>query len=171
MGRRADPADLFYVEARIAAQAQLHDRAVDGDTVLGLVHVFQLNGRGTVGTFAAGQRADEHHRCPACFTADFVLALFVLPALFMAYGDAVTGLTRSVVYNREFKGNMGSMAMLGACLLLAWCFYQPFWIGAAGAVVATLAERFTPVSKGFWDDNWSIVLSSLLVMSLLGAIC
>ncbi|HUT68879.1 MAG TPA: hypothetical protein VMW86_10095 [Dehalococcoidales bacterium] len=93
--------------------------------------------------------------------------LAILPALFMAYGDAVTGLTRSVVYNREFKGNMGSVAMLGACLLLAWCFYQPLWIGVAGAVVATLAERFTPMSKGFWDDNWSIVLSSLLVMTLL----
>ena len=97
--------------------------------------------------------------------------LAILPTLFMAYGDAVTGLTRSVVYNREFKGNMGSVAMLGACLLLVWCFYQPFWIGAAGAVAATLAERFTPMSHGFWDDNWSIVLASLLVMSLLGAIC
>lgn len=93
--------------------------------------------------------------------------LAILPALFMAYGDAMTGLTRSVVYNREFKGNMGSVAMLGACLLLAWCFYQPLWIGVAGAVVATLAERFTPMSKGFWDDNWTIVLSSLLVMGVL----
>ncbi|MFH1646615.1 MAG: hypothetical protein ABID71_02840 [Chloroflexota bacterium] len=90
--------------------------------------------------------------------------LAILPALFMAYGDAVTGLTRSVIYKREFKGNMGSVAMLGACLLLAWCFYRPLWIGVAGAVVATLAERFTPMSKGFWDDNWTIVLSSLLVM-------
>ena len=93
--------------------------------------------------------------------------LAILPALFMAYGDAVTGLTRSVVYNREFKGNMGSVAMLVACLLLAWCFYQPLWIGVVGAVVATLAERFTPMSKGFWDDNWTIVLSSLLVMGVL----
>jgi len=96
--------------------------------------------------------------------------LAILPALFMAYGDAVTGLTRSVIYNREFKGNMGSVAMLGACLILAWCFYQPFWIGVVGAVVATLAERFTPMSKGFWDDNYTIVLTSLLVMALLRGI-
>ncbi len=93
--------------------------------------------------------------------------LAILPALFMAYGDAVTGLTRSVVYNREFKGNMGSVAMLGACLILAWCFYQPLWIGVVGAVVATLAERFTPMSHGWLDDNYTIVLSSLLVMGVL----
>jgi len=90
--------------------------------------------------------------------------LAILPSLFMAYGDAFTGLTRSVVYHREFKGNMGSVAMLFVCLLLAWVFYQPFWVGAVGAMVATLAERFTPMSKGFWDDNYTIVLSSLLVM-------
>ena len=90
--------------------------------------------------------------------------LAILPALFMAYGDAFTGLTRSVVYNREFKGNMGSVAMVVVCLLLAWVFYEPFWIGAVGAVAATLVERFTPMSKGFLDDNWTIVLSSLLVM-------
>ena len=91
----------------------------------------------------------------------------ILPTLFMAFGDAVTGLTRSVIYNREFKGNMGSVAMLGACLLLAWVFYQPFWIGAIGAAVATLVERFTPMSKGWVDDNYTIVLSSLLVMTTL----
>lgn len=90
--------------------------------------------------------------------------LAILPALFMAYGDAVTGLTRSVVYHREFKGNLGSVAMLVVCLILAWCFYQPLLVGVVGAVVATLVERFTPMSHGWLDDNWTIVLSSLLVM-------
>lgn len=94
--------------------------------------------------------------------------LAILPALFMAYGDAFTGLTRSVVYHREFKGNMGSVAMGIVCLMLAWVFYQPFWIGGAvGAIVATLVERFTPMSHGWLDDNWTIVLSSLLVMGIL----
>ncbi|MBU0847389.1 hypothetical protein KKH23_09425 [Patescibacteria group bacterium] len=96
--------------------------------------------------------------------------LGILPALFMAYGDAFTGLTRSVVYNREFKGNMGSVAMFVVCLLLAWVFYKPFWIGAVGAIVATLVERFTPMSHGWLDDNWTIVLSSLLVMGVLSAL-
>jgi len=96
--------------------------------------------------------------------------LGIIPALFMAYGDAVTGLTRSVIYNREFKGNMGSVAMLAVCLLLAWVFYEPFWVGSIGALVATLVERFTPLSRGWVDDNYTIVLSSLLIMAILSSI-
>lgn len=93
--------------------------------------------------------------------------LAILPTLYMSFGDAVTGLTRSVVYHREFKGNMGSVAMFVICILLAWILYEPFWIAAVGAVVATLIERFTPMSHGWIDDNWTIVISSLLVMSVL----
>jgi len=93
--------------------------------------------------------------------------LALLPALFLSFGDAVTGLTRSIVYHREFKGNMGSVAMVIICLLLAWILYEPFWIGAVGALVATAVERFTPMSKGWIDDNYTIVLSSLLTMGVL----
>ena len=92
--------------------------------------------------------------------------LAVVPILFMAWGDMLTGLVRSQLYKREVKGSWGSVAMLVVCLLVAY-FFTPYWIGAAGAIVATLAERFTPLSKGIWDDNWTIVLSSLLVMAIL----
>lgn len=92
--------------------------------------------------------------------------LAIVPVLFVCWGDMVTGLIRSRMYTVETKGNAGSLAMLAVCLLCAY-FYQTYWIAAAGAVVATLAERFTPPSRGAWDDNWSIVLSSLLVMGVL----
>lgn len=92
--------------------------------------------------------------------------LAIVPALFMSWGDLLTGLVRSRVYGREVKGNWGSVAMIAVCLIVAY-FFKPYWIGVAGAVVATLVERFTPLSHGIWDDNWTIVLSSLLVMSLL----
>ena len=94
--------------------------------------------------------------------------LGVVPILFVAWGDMVTGLIRSRIYKKEMKGNLGSIAMLVVCLICAY-FFRPYWIAAAGAVVATLAERFTPPSKGAWDDNWSIVFSSLLVMGVLSA--
>jgi len=92
--------------------------------------------------------------------------LGVVPILFMAWGDMLTGIVRSRVYGREVKGNLGSVAMIVVCLVVAY-FFEPYWIGAIGAVVATLVERFTPLSRGWIDDNWTIVLASLLVMSIL----
>jgi len=92
--------------------------------------------------------------------------LAVVPILYMAWGDMLTGLIRSKVYRCEVKGNWGSLGMLIACLM-AGVLFSPYWIAACGAVVGTLAERFTPLSKGFWDDNWTIIISSLLIMGLL----
>jgi len=89
--------------------------------------------------------------------------LAIVPILYMAWGDMLTGIIRSRIYGREMKGNLGSVAMIIVCLIIAY-FFKPYWIGAVGALIATLVERFTPLSKGIWDDNWTIVLSSLLIM-------
>ena len=91
--------------------------------------------------------------------------LAIVPLLFMGGGDAITGLIRSKVYGREVKGNYGSLGMLATCLIFAY-FIQPYWIGVAGAITATLAERFTK-TRHFVDDNLTIPLSSALVMALL----
>lgn len=92
--------------------------------------------------------------------------LGVVPTLYMAWGDMLTGIVRSKFYGREVKGNLGSVAMIIVCLVVAY-FFKPYYIGAVGAVVATLVERFTPLSRGWIDDNWTIVIISLAVMSLL----
>lgn len=89
--------------------------------------------------------------------------LAIVPLTFMGGGDAMTGLIRSKVYNREVKGPWGSLGMIITCLLLA-VFIEPYWIGAIGAVVATAAEKFTKTTS-FWDDNASIPLSSAAVMA------
>jgi hypothetical protein len=94
--------------------------------------------------------------------------LGVVPILFMAWGDLLTGLIRSRIYGEEVKGNFGSYGMIAACVVIAY-FFHPYWIGAVGAIVATLVERFTPISRGLIDDNWTIVLSSLIVMGVLYA--
>jgi len=91
--------------------------------------------------------------------------LAIVPLTFMGAGDAITGLIRSRLYGREVKGNWGSVGMILTCLILA-CFIEPYWIGVVGAVVATLAERFTP-TKRFMDDNLTIPLSSAAVMGVL----
>lgn len=91
--------------------------------------------------------------------------LAIVPLTFMGAGDAVTGLIRSKVYGREVKGAWGSLGMVVTCLLLAY-FIQPYWIGVVGAIVATLAERFTKTTRVV-DDNLTIPLSSALVFGVL----
>ncbi|GAJ22543.1 unnamed protein product, partial [marine sediment metagenome] len=80
-------------------------------------------------------------------------------------GDAITGLIRSKVYGREVKGAWGSLGMLVTCLILAY-FIQPYAIGVAGAIAATLAEKYTKTTN-YVDDNLTIPLSSAFVMALL----
>ncbi len=91
--------------------------------------------------------------------------LAIVPLCFMGGGDAVTGLIRSAVYHREVKGNWGSLGMLVICLTFAY-FIEPYWVGAAGAVAAVIAERFTK-TRHYIDDNLTIPLFSALVMGLL----
>ena len=91
--------------------------------------------------------------------------LAIIPLTFMGAGDAITGLIRNKVYGREVKGNWGSLGMLVTCLVLAY-FIEPYWIGAIGAAVATLTEKFTKTTK-YVDDNFTIPLLSALVMGVL----
>ena len=92
--------------------------------------------------------------------------LAAVPILFMAWGDMLTGLIRSRVYGKEVKGNWGSLGMILTCLLVGVLF-TPYWIAVCGGVVATAVEKYTPISSGFWDDNHTIISSSLIVMSVL----
>jgi phytol kinase len=86
--------------------------------------------------------------------------------LFMAWGDCLTGITRSQVYHREVKGWWGSAAMLLVCLVISWAFIKPFWIGAAGSAVAVVTEKSFGETGFFkWaDDNWAVPLTSMAVI-------
>jgi len=87
----------------------------------------------------------------------------VASLLFMAWGDGVTGLVRSQVYQRPVKGLWGSLAMFGVCLSVSWVFIEPFWIGAVASVVAVIGEwAFGDYGVLKWaDDNWAIPLVSM----------
>lgn len=92
--------------------------------------------------------------------------------LFMAWGDCVTGLVRSQVYGRAVKGVWGSVAMLLTCLIIAWAFIEPFWVGAVAAVAATVAEYISgDVSRLKFmralDDNVTIpIVAAAIVLAL-----
>jgi dolichol kinase len=98
--------------------------------------------------------------------------LAIASLLFMAWGDCVTGLVRSQVYSSPTKGLQGSIAMFIVCLIIAWAFISPFWLGSIGAVVATVTEwACGDVGLLKWaDDNWAIPLFSFIVMCGLYAI-
>lgn len=95
--------------------------------------------------------------------------LAFLPIAFMAWGDNAAGLARATIWRSNVASLWPSMVMLGVCLGGAVLF-QPFWVGAIGATMATVAERFRPRVLAVWDDNLNIVAVSLIVMSVLSRI-
>jgi dolichol kinase len=88
------------------------------------------------------------------FDKSFLLA--VVPILFMAWGDGVTGVVRNLMFKKRNKAWQGSLAMLLVCVPVGAL------MGAAGlvaGVAATAVERWERV-----DDNVSIPLVSLAVL-------
>ena len=101
--------------------------------------------------------------------------LAILPSLYMAFGDGVTGIARNLVVRRRSKSPVGSVFMLLVCLPMGWIIGGqaspsiPDW-GVISAIVATVVERY---EFGPIDDNVLITVSAtavLLLGSLVGPI-
>ena len=92
--------------------------------------------------------------------------LAFVPIAFMAWGDSAAGLARATLLRGRTGSIWPSVAMLAVCLAAAVLF-QPYWVGAVGAAVATVAERRRPMLLTVWDDNLHVVAMSLTVMGLL----
>ena len=82
--------------------------------------------------------------------------LGVIPALFMSFGDGVTGIVRNLKYKKRTKAWEGSLAMLIVCVLIG---LKMGWPGIIAAFAATIFERFE-----FIDDNISIPLVSFWIL-------
>ena len=82
--------------------------------------------------------------------------LGMIPALFISFGDGITGIVRNFKYRRRIKGWEGSAAMLFVCVLIG---LKMGWAGIIAGLIATISERFEPI-----DDNVSIVISSFAVL-------
>ena len=96
--------------------------------------------------------------------------LAVVPPLFMAFGDAATGIVRFRVYKKEVKGWWGSLACLGVCSAIA-LLVQPLWVGLAGAVAFTVTEKLCgDVGVIHIDDNLAAPLAAMAVMEGLYAL-
>jgi dolichol kinase len=93
--------------------------------------------------------------------------LAFLPIAFLAWGDTAAGIARELIGLDVKKSSWHMVAMLAVCSIAVAIWYRPFWIGAIGAVVATLAERYRPGIFRYWDDNFNLTAASLAVMALL----
>jgi phytol kinase len=97
--------------------------------------------------------------------------LAVLPGLYMAFGDGVTGIARNLFMRRRSKSPIGNVFMLIVCVPMGWLVGLhaqpsiPDW-GVLSAVVATFVERY---EIGPIDDNVLITLSASAVL-LLGSL-
>lgn len=96
--------------------------------------------------------------------------LAVLPSLFMAFGDGVTGVVRNKLFARRTKSAWGNVAMAIVSLPMGWFVGAaattpiPFWGLIAGAI-SSFVERY---EFGPIDDNILIALASTAVL-ILGA--
>ncbi|MBK1642633.1 hypothetical protein CKO12_12255 [Chromatium okenii] len=94
--------------------------------------------------------------------------LAILPALYMAFGDGITGIVRNAVIRKRSKSPIGNVFMLLVCAPLGWFIgaqadpAMPLW-GLASAVVATVIERY---EFGPIDDNILITVAASAVLLL-----
>ena len=85
--------------------------------------------------------------------------LAVVPAVFISFGDGVTGVIRNALFARRTKHWAGNLGMLLVVVPLGYMLAG--WLGALAGLVASVVERFEfpPI-----DDNILIAVSSLLVL-------
>jgi len=101
----------------------------------------------------------------------------VIPTLFMAFGDAVTGVVRNALYKKRTKSPVGNVFMLIVCVVIGYFFVvmagnsslnslftitklSPLW-GVLAAVVASIVERY---EIGPIDDNVLITVVTMTVL-------
>jgi dolichol kinase len=94
--------------------------------------------------------------------------LAILPALYMAFGDGVTGIARNALVRKRSKSPVGNVFMLLVCVPMGWVIGAhadpaiPDW-GVISAVVATVVERY---EFGPIDDNVLITVAASAVLLL-----
>lgn len=88
----------------------------------------------------------------------------IIPPLFMAFGDGITGIVRNAVFKKRTKHPIGNLFMVLVCIPLGYYFAGivgiAFW-GVLAAIVSSIVERY---EFGPIDDNILITVSATIVL-------
>ena len=97
--------------------------------------------------------------------------LGVVPILFMALGDGITGIVRNFLFKRRTKHWSGNVAMFAICAPMGY-FLGPFNLaGVIAAALASLVEHVEKIGRTYIDDNITVPITAFAVLaafSLLG---
>lgn len=85
----------------------------------------------------------------------------VIPVAFMAFGDAVTGIVRNIIYGYRTKSWYGNLAMLGVTIPIGSLVG---FSGVIAALISSFVEHFE--FKGI-DDNITVPLAGFITLYLL----
>jgi phytol kinase len=90
----------------------------------------------------------------------------IIPAIFMSFGDGITGIIRNLIYKRRCKHPIGNVFMALICVPIGYYLGAQgsiAIIGAFAGLIASIAERF---ECGPFDDNVIITVSTTLFIYL-----
>jgi dolichol kinase len=87
---------------------------------------------------------------------DRTFLLAVVPTLFMAWGDGITGVVRNLIYKKRTKAWEGSLAMLLVCIPIGALMGLA---GVVAGVISTAVERVEGL-----DDNITVPIVSLGIL-------
>ena len=82
--------------------------------------------------------------------------LGVIPVLFMAYGDGITGLIRNLKYNKRTKAWEGTAGMLLLCIIIG---AKMGFAGIFAGILCSLVERLENI-----DDNITVPATGLFIL-------
>ena len=86
----------------------------------------------------------------------------IIPAVFMSFGDGITGVIRNIFYKKRCKHPIGNVFMALICIPIGYALGAQGSIPIGGAIaglIASIAERY---EYGSFDDNVFITVSTTL---------
>ncbi|OYT28070.1 hypothetical protein B6U98_05695 [Thermoplasmatales archaeon ex4572_165] len=99
------------------------------------------------------------------FLGDEYKWIAIIPALFMSFGDGVTGLIRNMVFKKRSKHPIGNVFMAFVCIPLGFGFGSLCGIAIGGAIAGLIASIVELFEIGPIDDNIFItIFSSIFIL-------